>query len=139
MNNNTVYIAVGVLVVVVLAVLTWRRSIAKSNQFQGPMSTWGQAPLKMKSAADLLTMIERLRGANASWPEITRAINPKGKRAIEALLSTIRGPHQFVPHTALNVLEHGCRQALSENSRASLRDALSEAIQSMNKVVEAGR
>jgi len=128
--------AVAGLLVLVVA---WR-IVKKRRRVQaiGPMSTWGQAPLKVKSAKDLAVAIERLRASNAQWPEIMSTINPKGKRSLERPLALIRQPHQFVPHTALNVLEEGCQRALRQSRRASVKDALDEALRSSDLVIKAG-
>jgi hypothetical protein len=136
-NPNTAIL--GAIIALFVVAVVWR-AIKRRRRVQaiGPMSTWGEAPLKVRSAKDLTVAIERLRAANAQWPEILSTINPKGKRSIERSLALIRQPHQFVPHLALNVIEDGCRRALARSPRATLKDALEEALRSSNIVIKAG-
>jgi hypothetical protein len=44
----------------------------------------------------------------------------------------------FVPLTGLNVIEDGCRRALSRDRNASAVDALIEAVRSSGQVLGAG-
>ncbi len=76
-----------------------------------------------------------LRAKNAQWNEILIAMNPSGDSRTMNLLSEIRGPHMFVPHTALCVIEAGCRAV---KPRASAAEALEAALNGMNKVVRYG-
>ena len=81
-----------------------------------------------RSAKDLLSRVRGLRKTEASWLRIISAINPRNDKAVADLLATLRGPHQFAPHIALNVLEDGCERVLAANQRASDIDALREAL-----------
>lgn len=91
---------------------------------ESPAATSGS----ISSALDLMAFSKRLNAANAQWPEIFAAINPKGDTAIAALLINLRGPHQFAPGTGLNVLVDGCERVLAGNPRASAVEALREAV-----------
>ena len=79
------------------------------------------------SAANLLATVRRLNASAAQWPEILAAINPRGDSNIGKLLIGLRGPHMFVPHVGLNVIEDGCQRVLAGNPEAALIDALKEA------------
>jgi hypothetical protein len=89
---------------------------------QVPPSTRGP------SASDLLESVRRLKSKSAGWPEILATINPRGDSTIGQLLLSIRGPHQFVPHVALNVIEDGCQRVLKVNAGASVAEALRDAV-----------
>jgi hypothetical protein len=81
-----------------------------------------------RSARDLLTRVRALREAGAGWPGILSAVNPRNDKVAAGLLTKLRGPHQFAPHLALNVLEDACERVISSNQRASDIDALREAL-----------
>jgi hypothetical protein len=87
------------------------------------------------TAAELLVLLKQLDAENAQWTKILSAINPTGDRAIAALLQDLRGPHMFAPHTALGVMLDGAR---SVGPKASVREALAAARDSMNKVTRFG-
>jgi hypothetical protein len=62
--------------------------------------------------------------ANQMWPEIVAAINPANNAVLGRSLALLRGPHHFIPHVALKVLEDGCIGALAKNPRATVNDAI---------------
>ncbi len=90
------------------------------------------------SAKDLLEVVRKLAADNRMWPEIMAAINPTNDAVVGRSLTALRGPHQFIPHVALNVLEDGCLVALAKNPRASANDAMNAALRSADLVVRAG-
>jgi len=90
------------------------------------------------SARQLLATVERLRVAGAQWPEIARKLNPDGNSRIDGMLSDLKGPHQFSPHVALNVIEAGCRHAMSRNERADRFDAFHAALRQSARIVSYG-
>jgi hypothetical protein len=81
-----------------------------------------------RSARDLLARVRALRGAGTGWPGIVSAVNPRNDKVAAGLLTKLRGPHQFAPHVALNVLEDACERVIAANQRASDIDALREAL-----------
>jgi len=81
-----------------------------------------------RSATDLLRRVRALREAGSTWPGILSAVNPRNDKVAADLLTRLRGPHQFAPHVALNVLEDACQRVIAANQRASDIDALREAI-----------
>ena len=83
----------------------------------------------------LLDEVIALRKRNAQWGEILMALNPTRDPKILDILYAIRGPHMLVPHTALEVIESGCR---SVHPAATALSALNAALESMNKVVRFG-
>ena len=141
-----VVIAVGavmVLVIVVIARTGQRDRGAASGQQDGsatiaPRSLRTATVALAPSAVELLQIIERLRSAGAQWSEILPAFNPSGNAAVQRALIALRGPHQFIPHVGLNVLEEGCRRALAKNAHAGQLDALNEALRSTSIVVDFG-
>jgi hypothetical protein len=81
-----------------------------------------------QSASDLLRRVRALREAGAGWPQILSTLNPRNDRVAAGLLTKLRGPHQFAPHVALNVLEDACQRVIAANQPAGDIDALREAI-----------
>jgi hypothetical protein len=90
------------------------------------------------TATELLGITEKLRVANALWPAIVVAINPKSDAVIERILRDIRAPHQFAPHVALNAIEDGCRRVLAGDASATATDALREALRRTSEIVGRG-
>ena len=81
-----------------------------------------------RSASDLVRRVRALREAGAGWPQILSTLNPRNDKVAAGLLTNLRGPHQFAPHVALNVLEDACERVIAANPRASDIDALREAL-----------
>jgi hypothetical protein len=90
------------------------------------------------SARDLLTRVRGLRQAGTGWPGILSAVNPRNDKVAADLLTKLRGPHQFAPHVALNVLEDACERVIAANQRASDIDALREALRQSGVVTRFG-
>ena len=114
------YIVVGVAVIVVALVLWW--FIERSRGGAGARG------------ANLLNTVRNLRATNAQWPAIMAALNPSRDSKLAGLLQELRGPHMFVPHTALSIIEDACRA----NPHASIREILSNARGDMAKVTRYG-
>ena len=91
-----------------------------------------------RSARDLLARVRSLRGTEANWPQILSTVNPRNDRVAADLLTKLRGPHQFAPHVALNVLVEGCERVIIANQRASDIDALREALRRSEVVTKFG-
>jgi hypothetical protein len=87
------------------------------------------------SAAEALQRVNELKKANSQWPEIWQPMNPDGDAETLELLIGFRGPYMFVPHLALNVLQHGCERALADSPVANQVQALREAMRADDKVV----
>lgn len=99
------------------------------------MSLWkwlgrlfASAPPARADAAAMLSAIQDLQRANAGWPEIWERLNPRQDKRIQELLIAIRGPHMFLPHLGLSVMESGCRRALAANPHADRIAALETAL-----------
>ena len=88
----------------------------------------GRVRVDSRSAKDLLSRVRRLRETETSWPQILSTVNSRNDRVAAELLTKLRGPHQFAPHIALNVLVDGCERVITANQHASDIDALREAI-----------
>ncbi len=128
------------LIVVVLATKRRKQSSrVTSGDRPGPTKIWPPAPAKQvpskPSAADLLSLVHRLRDQNAQWDEILAALNPTNDAEVQRLLIGIRGPHLFVPHLGLSVIEDGCTRALVSSPNADAPDALREATRSQDPFV----
>lgn len=120
---RTMYAIVSiVLVVIILAVWLLRRRTSSG----GPAGT------------DLGEVIRQLRTSHAQWPTISAALNPRNDATVSGLLKELRGPHMFVPHTALNIIEDAYASTFRSNPRASVRDVLKQACGSMSKVTRYG-
>ncbi len=90
------------------------------------------------SAEQAKVSVAQLLKANAQWPQIIAALNPQNDVAVAAELSRIRGPHMFVPHLALQVIQHGCEESIRVNKNASFIAAATAARVSMEKVTRYG-
>jgi hypothetical protein len=122
---KTLYVA-ATLFLIIAAVAAWRKL------GRGGASSGGAV------GEELAALIRQLRAANAQWPTIMSQLNPKSDATVSSMLNDLRGPHMFVPHTALNIIEDACMSALRANSRANIRDVLTNALGSMNKVTRYG-
>jgi hypothetical protein len=87
------------------------------------------------SAADMLMLVLDLQKSNADWQQIWARLNPDNNAQVQELLIELRGPHMFVPHAGLNVLEDGCRKALAANPNADRLAALRTALFGADRVV----
>jgi hypothetical protein len=83
----------------------------------------------------MLSRVQRLRDGNAQWDAIWSALNPADDAEVQRLLVEIRGPHMFVPHLGLSVIEDGCRRVLALSPNADALAALREAIRSQDPFV----
>lgn len=122
---------------VLVAAISFYRGRGPSQPTRRPPGTRPAAPrtASPSHAAALLVLLRQLDAENAQWTRILAAINPSGDRAVAVLLQELRGPHMFAPHTALGVMIEG---ASSVGPKASVREALAAARDSMNKVVRFG-
>ena len=93
-----------------------------------------QVPSRL-TAADILSRVQALRKADAQWDVIWSELNPNGDPEIQRLLVQIRGPHMFVPHLGLSVIEDGCKRVLSISPNADALAALREAVRSQQPFV----
>lgn len=91
-----------------------------------------------RTATHILKLSRQLREDNAQWPQIFTAINSADDPFIEAALIALRGPHRFLPHVAINILEEGCQNALAANLDADDVQALQEAVKSAGLVLHFG-
>ena len=87
-----------------------------------------------RSANGLLERVRGLRREQAGWPRILSVVNPRNDRVAAALLTQLRGPHQFAPHVALSVLEAACERVMASGRRASEIDALREAARQTDRI-----
>ena len=90
------------------------------------------------SALQAKASATQLLASGAGWPKIIAAMNPQNDANIHAELQRIRGPHMFAPATALQVIHHGCEEALRANKHASALAAVTAARVSMEKVTRYG-
>jgi len=86
-------------------------------------------------AAELLSRLQLLRGGNAQWDAILSDLNPDGDPEVERLLSEIRGPHLFVPHVGLSVMEEACKRILAISPNADALEVLRQAVRSQEPFV----
>jgi hypothetical protein len=93
-----------------------------------------QVPSRL-SAAEMLSRVQALRNGDAQWDAIWSELNPTRDPEVQRLLVEIRGPHMFVPHLGLNVIEDGCKRVLSVSPEADALTALREAIRSQEPFV----
>jgi hypothetical protein len=80
------------------------------------------------TASEVLLKVLELQQVRAQWPDIWQALNPDGDPETQRLLEELRGPHMFVPHAGLNVLEEACRRVLVHDSSADRSAALQAAV-----------
>lgn len=139
MNTFSVIIYVAfAIVLLAFAYTLWRQIYGEKKTGTVVRRTAGKAykrPTAITSG-EILNLLPKLRDTNSQWPEIMKVLNPNGDQRTTELLLTIRGPHMFDPRTALGVIEDGCRATARS---ASSSEALTAAVDSMNKVVGFGR
>jgi hypothetical protein len=87
------------------------------------------------SAAAMLSRLQLLRGGNAQWDVILSELNPDQDPEVERLLTAIRGPHMFVPHVGLSVMEEACKRILAVSPKADALEVLRQAIRSQEPFV----
>jgi len=87
------------------------------------------------SAAEMLSRLQLLRDRNAQWDVILSELNPTDDPEVQRLLTEIRGPHMFVPHVGISVIEDACKQVLSASPRANALDALRQALRGQDPFV----
>ena len=136
MQNFQIFVAVALVLAIIAFVYTSRKSKQQPRRRPYSPTKRTTAPkLAQVDSQKLLSITMELRAKNAQWNEILVAMNPAGDSRVLNLLSEIRGPHMFVPHTALCVIEAGCRAV---NPGAPAVEALEAALNGMNKVVRYG-
>jgi hypothetical protein len=86
----------------------------------------------------VLDTVRQLYAENAQWPKIVAELNPANDSAISALLIELRGPHMFVPHIALNIIENASCTVLEAKPSAGIEEVLKAARASMNRVTQFG-
>lgn len=101
------------------------QDVVTSDRYRSSPPT-RQVPPRI-SATEVLSRVRVLRNANALWDVILSELNPTGDPEVQQLLIEIRGPHMFVPHVGLGVIEDGCERALALSPTADALTALREA------------
>jgi hypothetical protein len=137
------------LIIIVLAVaailifaIIWtsrkRPSVFPSPEVPRPSPAPPSVPLKQVktrlSAAEMLSRVQALLAKDNQWDVILPDLNPTDDPEVQRLLISIRGPHMFAPHVGLNVIEEGCKRALSLSPNADALQALYEAIRSQETI-----
>jgi hypothetical protein len=98
-----------------------------------PISTPKKSPPPY-TVMELLRRITALQAANAGWSEIIPALNPSNNSEARNALEHIRGPHMFIPHVGLNVIEEECRKIATHAPTAEWLTALTAASQTMRRI-----
>lgn len=96
------------------------------------------AHAEANDAAKLLSEVLALKQQQATWPNILQTLNPDDVPRIRTVLLELRGPHIFVPHTALNIIESTCLSAERPNNKLSRLDLLERAKRDMERVTRFG-
>ena len=145
MNSNVspgVLLALGVVVLVIAGSYFIARKQSNGPQRRsrspGGVARQQRGRTGELSAHDTKLEAQRLLKLRAQWPEVLTILNPTGESQIASLLQALRGPHMFVPGTALSVIIDGCDIALRKSASASALSALQEAKGSMEKVTRFG-
>jgi len=136
-----ILILVAIVIVVFLIVrFPKRRRWPKQSRFQKvrpsiapPSVPVRLAPSKL-NAGEMLSRVQALRAKDAQWDLILPDLNPTNDPEVQRLLNSIRGPHMFAPQVGLNVIEEGCKRALSVSPNADALQALYEAIRSQETI-----
>jgi hypothetical protein len=98
----------AVTVIISILIVTQRSepSLAVTHRVKGDTPPVAPAtPRQGMSAEEVLDRVQKLRLANAQWPDIWQALNPDGDATTQQLLIELRGPHMFNPRQGLNMLE----------------------------------
>jgi hypothetical protein len=109
------------------------QEVVSADRSQSPAPAL-QVPPKL-SATEALSRVQVLRNGNAQWDEILSELNPTADPEVQRLIIEIRGPHMFVPHVGLGVIEDGCKRALALSPTADALAALREATRSQDPFV----
>ena len=135
-------LAIVVTIIVLVSLFSKRKKRRKAS---GPLRIQGESsplPFEMATsvaarmpAAELLSRLQLLRGGNAQWDAILSDLNPDGDPEVERLLSEIRGPHLFVPHVGLSVMEEACKRILAISPNADALEVLRQAVRSQEPFV----
>jgi len=132
---NLIIIVLVVAAILILAII-WtsrkRPSVFPSPEVPRPSPAPPSVPLKQVktrlSAAEMLSRVQALLAKDNQWDVILPDLNPTNDPEVQQRLIAIRGPHMFAPHVGLNVIEEGCKRALSVSPNADALQALREAI-----------
>ena len=134
---SVIIYAAFVLGIVAFAYTLWRQSRQLKQGTTASRTTSSSRGGSQKlTAGAMLKLIPELRDTGAQWPQILKVLNPTGDQKTADLVQAIRGPHMFDPRTALGVIEDGCTATASS---APGIEALTAAVDSMNKVIGFGR
>ena len=86
------------------------------------------------TVTELLRRIQILQSANAGWEMIFEQLVPNNDAETKRLLNLLRGPHMFIPHVGLNVLEEECRTIAAHSPRAEWITAFRAAEKTMERL-----
>jgi hypothetical protein len=86
------------------------------------------------SVSELLRRIVELQRVNAEWTAIFQVLNPDNHAETLRHLNQLRGPHMFIPHVGLNVLEEECRRIAEFAPRADCMTAFRAAAKTMERL-----
>jgi hypothetical protein len=109
-------------------IITWFKRLLGIGPKGG--SSTGTPVSSSSSASEMLRRVLELQRTNANWEAIFASLNPDRNPQVQHLINDLRGPHMFVPHLALSVLEEGCRRALAADPAADRIAALRAALRS---------
>jgi hypothetical protein len=109
----------------VLALAVVATAIAFLLLRQKPVAAENEPPLEV---------VQRLQATSANWPQIMEELNPRNDHKIQQLLLELRGPHMFVPHVALNLIENACRRL----QVGDVQTVLNLACENMKKITQFG-
>ena len=124
MQNFQIFIAIALVIAAVAFVYTSRKPRPNASRPQSSKTSRPKASAHLTiDAQRLMVITKELRARDAQWGEIIAAMNPSGDSKALQLLTEIRGPHMFVPHTALGVIEAGCRAVKPQASAVEALEA----------------
>jgi hypothetical protein len=109
----------------ILALAVVATAIAFLLLQQKPAPADGEPPLQV---------VQRLQAVKAQWPQIMAELNPHNDQKTYQLLIELRGPHMFVPHVALNLIENACRRL----QVGDVQTVLNLACENMKKITQFG-
>ena len=146
MSVELVSILIAIAVIATVIMLVWLFSKRKKRRKGGaPRRIEGESsPLpfaiptpvaERMSASALLSRLQLLRDRNAQWDAILSELNPDEDAEAQRLLTEIRGPHMFVPHVALSLMEEACKRVLAVSPNAGALEVLREATRSQEPFV----
>ena len=134
-------LAIAAILVIYVRFMIFKRKAPRADDVRKRVSRVPQAQQasrRVLSAARTIEVSRSLRKSNAQWSEILSSLNPGDDSRVKAALFALRGPHMFVPHTALNIIEHECSEMLRLNPAATQLAGLVRAKESMEKVTRFG-